>query len=62
MSSKKLILVGSRRNLTDIVYTAQDLGYEVVGILDKHYWGNTATIDNVPVIGSEDELLDPGNQ
>jgi hypothetical protein len=29
MSLKKLILVGSRQNLTDIVYTAQDLGYEV---------------------------------
>jgi acetyltransferase-like isoleucine patch superfamily enzyme len=61
MLSKKLILVGSRQNLTDIVYTAQDLGYEVIGILDKHYWGNTSTIDNVPVIGSEDELLDPAN-
>jgi acetyltransferase-like isoleucine patch superfamily enzyme len=62
MSLKKLILVGSRQNLTDIVYTAQDLGYEVIGILDKHYWGNTSTIDNVPVIGSEDELLDSSNQ
>jgi hypothetical protein len=62
MSTKKLILVGSRRNLTDIVYTAHDLSYEVIGILDKHYWGNTEHIDGIPIIGSEDELLDPSNQ
>lgn len=62
MLSKKLILVGSRRNLSDIVYTARDSGYEVIGILDKHYWGNTDSIDSIPVIGSEDELLDPGHK
>lgn len=56
---KKLILVGSRRNLSDIVHTANDNGYKVVGILDEHYWGNTDSIDGVPVIGSEKELLDP---
>lgn len=59
MTDKKLILVGSRTNLTDIVYTAQDLGYEILGILDRHYWGNTDIIDGVPVIGSELELLNP---
>jgi acetyltransferase-like isoleucine patch superfamily enzyme len=62
MLSQKLILVGSRRNLTDIAYTAKDLGYEIIGILDKHYWGNTPTIDGVPVIGSEDELLAPNHK
>jgi acetyltransferase-like isoleucine patch superfamily enzyme len=61
-NSKKLILVGSRRNLSDIVYTAKDLGYEIVGILDKHYFGNTNFIDNIPIIGSEDELMDPSCQ
>lgn len=55
--TKKLILVGCRRNLTDIVYTARDNGYEVLGILDKQYWGNTDVIDGVPVIGSEEDLI-----
>ena len=55
---KPLILVGSRNNITDVVYTAQDCGYEIVGILDSHYWGNTESIDGVPVIGSEQEILD----
>ena len=55
--TKKLLLVGSRKNLSDIVYTAKDLGYTITGILDKHYWGNTDFIDGVPVVGSEEELL-----
>jgi len=59
---KKLILVGSRRNLDDIVSAAQVCGYKIIGILDKHYWGNTETICGIPVIGSEEELLDPKNK
>ncbi len=59
---KDLILVGSRTNLTDITYTAEELGYNILGILDKHYYKNTETIDNVPVIGSEDELLEADNR
>lgn len=59
---KKLILVGSRQNLDDITCAARVCGYEIIGILDKHYWGNTATICDIPVIGSEEELLVPGNK
>ena len=56
---KKLILVGSRTNLSDIESAARVCGYKIVGILDKHYWGNTKEISGIPVIGSEEELLDP---
>jgi acetyltransferase-like isoleucine patch superfamily enzyme len=59
---KKLILVGSRRNLDDIVSAAQVCGYKIIGILDEHYWGNTEKICGIPVIGSEEELLDPKNK
>ena len=59
---KKLILVGSRRNLDDIVSAAQVCGYKIIGILDKHYWGNTQEICGIPVIGSEEELLVPDNK
>jgi len=62
VTAKKLILVGSRINLSDIVYTAKDTGYEIVGILDKHYWGNTKNIDGIPIIGSEEELLSPDHK
>lgn len=57
---KPLILVGSRANLFDITFAAHESGYKIVGILDKHYWGNTKEICSIPVIGSEEELLDPG--
>ena len=59
---KKLILVGSRQNLDDIVTAAELSGYRIVGILDKHYFGNTDEICGIPVIGSEEELLDPSCQ
>lgn len=59
---KKLILVGSRRNLDDIVSAARVCGYKIIGILDKHYWGNTEEICGIPVLGSEEELLVPGNK
>jgi acetyltransferase-like isoleucine patch superfamily enzyme len=61
LADKKLVLVGSRHNLTDIIYTAKDLGYEILGMLDKHYYGNKDQIDGVPFIGSEEELLDPNS-
>jgi len=56
---KKLILVGSRQNLNDIIVAAEHSGYKIIGILDSHYWGNTDSICGIPVIGSEQELLDP---
>ena len=59
---KKLILVGSRNNLSDIIEAAKDSGYHIIGILDKHYWGNTEKINGISVIGSEDELLDPSSK
>jgi acetyltransferase-like isoleucine patch superfamily enzyme len=62
LSDKKLILVGSRANLADILYTARDVGYEVIGILDKHYYGTVEKMGDIPVIGSEEELLDPNCQ
>jgi acetyltransferase-like isoleucine patch superfamily enzyme len=59
---KKLILVGSRHNLSDISVIATMNNYKIVGILDKHYWGNTPEICGIPVIGSEEELLVPNNK
>lgn len=59
---KKLVLVGSRKNLADIIETAKHSGYKIIGILDKHYWGNTTEICGIPVIGSEEELLVPNNK
>lgn len=59
---KKLILVGSRTNLWDIIDAAHESNYHVIGILDSHFYGNTAEICSLPVIGSEQELLDPSSK
>jgi UDP-3-O-[3-hydroxymyristoyl] glucosamine N-acyltransferase len=32
--------------------------YEIIGILDHHYWGNTDTLGGIPYIGDERTLLD----
>lgn len=57
-ATKNLILVGGRRNIHDIKTLAARCNYNVLGILDKHYYGNTDSIDDVPVIGDEEWLLD----
>lgn len=59
---KKLILVGSRNNLWDIIDAAEESGYHIIGILDSHFYGNTKDICGIPIIGSERELLNPNSK
>lgn len=59
---KPLIFVGARDRIDMMKYHAEDCGHEVVGILDKYYYGNTAEIRGIPIIGSEDQLLDPNDK
>lgn len=58
---KQLILVGVRENLIDVIDIAVACGYTVIGILDQYYYGNTLEKNNIPIIGSELELLDSTN-
>ena len=55
---KPLILVGVRANINDIKTLAARCGYDVIGILDQYYYGNTTDIDGTPIIGDERWLLD----
>lgn len=55
---KSLIFVGVRQNIADVKILANRCGYTVVGILDQYYYGNTADIDGIPIIGDERSLLD----
>lgn len=59
MPKKPLIFVGSRDKQALLHIVAEARGYEILGILDYHYYGNTDKIDCVPVIGDERSLLDP---
>jgi carbonic anhydrase/acetyltransferase-like protein (isoleucine patch superfamily) len=59
---KPIIFVGARMAIDMVQHVAEDCGYKVVGILDKYYYGNTKDIKGIPVIGSEDWLLDTKNK
>jgi len=59
---KPIIFVGARNCIKLIQYIAEDCGYEVIGILDKYYYGNTTDIAGIPIIGSEEQLLDPSDK
>jgi carbonic anhydrase/acetyltransferase-like protein (isoleucine patch superfamily) len=63
MIKRPLIFVGSRSNQALLHIAAELNGYEILGILDHHYYGDgNDKINNVPVIGDERWLLDPKNK
>ena len=57
--SKPLIFLGSNGAITSFADAASRQGILVAGIFDKDYFGNTDYIKHVPVIGTEEDLLDP---
>ena len=59
---RPIIFVGVRMAIDMIQHVAEDCGYQVVGIIDKYYYGNTDAVKGIPIIGSEDWLLDPENK
>lgn len=50
---KSLIFLGSNTNISVFAETAGTMGIDVAGILDDNYFGNTDSICNIPIIGSE---------
>ena len=52
-SSKPVLFLGSNCSISQLSDMAKQQGYDVKGILDSDYHGNTEHIDGVPVIGSE---------
>lgn len=57
MTKPPLILIGSRSLMDFYTDTCELLGIELLGFLDQYYWGNTESIDGVPCIGTELDLL-----
>jgi len=60
---RPLIFVGSRNLINDMAIAAEADGREIVGVLDNRFWGNQDWVggSKIPVIGSEDWLLDADN-
>jgi acetyltransferase-like isoleucine patch superfamily enzyme len=57
-SNKPLIFLGSNVAISQFAETAQDLNIEVAGIIDGDYYGNTESIDGIPIIDSEQSFND----
>lgn len=59
---KPLIFVGSRHDIVRLAVVAELNGFEIAGILDHHYYGNTESMSGIPIIGDERWLLDSANE
>jgi acetyltransferase-like isoleucine patch superfamily enzyme len=59
MNKRPVIFVGVRGDFSFPMHLTNTLGIPVAGILDKYYYGNTKSVFDIPIIGSEDQLLDP---
>lgn len=62
MNKRPVIFVGVRGDFSLPVHITNQLGIKVLGILDKHYYGNTESVFDIPIIGNEEWLLDPNNK
>lgn len=51
--TKPLIYLGSNSNLGVFNYVCQQHNIPIHGIIDDDYWGNTDSLHDIPVIGSE---------
>ena len=56
VTDRPLIFLGSNYVMYKLTELCEELGIEVAGIVDKDYWGNTESICEIPVIGSEDNI------
>ena len=55
---KPIVLVGHRQNLHDVLMVAKACNRQVVGLLDKYFYGNTDAVCGIPVIGEDSKLAD----
>jgi UDP-3-O-[3-hydroxymyristoyl] glucosamine N-acyltransferase len=50
---KNIIFIGSNSNLRQLIDICELNKVKIEGVLDQDYWGNTETLQGLPVIGSE---------
>lgn len=57
-SSKRLIFLGTRSAMKEVVWLAEQNGFEVLGALDDHYIGNTAAEQEmgIKILGSQKSI------
>jgi acetyltransferase-like isoleucine patch superfamily enzyme len=54
---KPLVLIGCRQTWDFIVDTCEQLGIPVLGFVDQYYAGRVDSVDGVPCLGSELDLI-----
>lgn len=59
MSNRPVIFLGTNSALEIFSDTCAEIGLSVHGIIDSDYYGNTTELYNIPVIDTENSLLDP---
>lgn len=55
-TDRPLVFLGSNIVMEKFSDLCEEFGIEILGIIDKDYWGNTDKICDIPVIGSEDNI------
>lgn len=58
MYMKKIVFLGCCWHFKRFSKLACDLGYEIVGIIDDHYYGNTLIHEGIPIIQSEKNIVE----
>jgi acetyltransferase-like isoleucine patch superfamily enzyme len=59
MQHKPLIFLGSSQAILIFAETCEENGIAVHGIIDSDYFGNTDSIDGIPVVDTESSFDDP---
>ena len=56
---KKLVFLGSGLSISILKEAAEEMGYEVAGIIDNDYYGNTTNFCDIPLINGQSCFDDP---
>lgn len=52
----ELLFLGHSRSILRLQEVAELLGYTVLGIIDDNYFGNTESLDQLPILGTEKNI------
>lgn len=58
-NSKPLIFIGSNSALVFLIEVCEQHDITIAGIIDNDYYGNTAELEGLPVIDTEESFKDP---
>lgn len=54
---KPLVLLGGRQTWDFITDTCEQLGIEILGFVDRNYFGRVDSLNGIPCIGTEQDLI-----